>query len=68
MAREDGSMTDQSETYFTNCNDGEDLRKLAVNDTFVLCQAGHPDRKLYYDTWLVFYSRYNEEIADRRPM
>ena len=68
MARKSDSATDQSGTYFINCDDGEDLRKLAVDETFHLCQAGHQDRKLYYDTWLVFYSRYNEEIADRRPM
>ena len=67
MARKDGSGTDQSETYFINC-DGEDLRKLAVDETFHLCQAGHQDRKLYYDTWLVFYSRYKEKITEGRPM
>ena len=55
MARRDGSATDLSEIYFTNCNDGEDLRSLNVSDTFELCQADYPERKLYHHTWLVFY-------------
>ena len=54
MAREYDSAIDQSLTYFSTCR-GEDLRNLAVGDTFELCQAGYRDRKLYYDTWLVFY-------------
>ena len=54
MARESKLVRDYSKTYFINCN-GEDLRSLNVNETFELCQADYPEKKLYFDTWLVFY-------------
>ena len=38
-----------SREYFSACNE-VDLHHKARGDTFELCQAGYPDRKLFYDT------------------
>ena len=43
---------DVSSRHFSACKGSSivDLRRLAINDTFELCQDGYPDRKLFYDT------------------
>ena len=40
------------EYHFSACRGNSilNLTRLAVNDTFELCEDGYPDRKLFYDT------------------
>ena len=61
VARNDTEVRDQTLELFSACH-GEDLRNLTVGDTFELCQAGYPERKLAYNnrTRLVF-SRMNKK-------
>jgi hypothetical protein len=44
-----------SRVYFSSC-DNQDIHGLQEGDTFRICQAGYPDRKLIYDhvlEWVV---------------
>ena len=60
VAREDSEVGKQKRELelFSACS-GEDLRTMNVGETFELCQAGYPDRKLAYNsrTRLVFSHR-----------
>ena len=48
VPRESSQLRYQSQIHFSTC-DNSDLRNLAVGDTFEICQADYPDRKLYFE-------------------